>query len=150
MGLNYRCLKWTLKVIQDSYCWHTWWLGHQDSVRKQWYPNGSRKLWEPWHIRMNTFVIELWSKRLESEVSQLPAPVNSLGKHGVNMRRCSSWRWRQQASPKRWYPSATLHGVTIQKTKALRNIAVLPQHYTAWQSRRPGLESCSSPWWWRQ
>jgi len=31
----------------------------------------------------------------------------------------SPWRWRQHAPPKRWYPwypSTTLHSVTIQKT----------------------------------
>jgi hypothetical protein len=26
------------------------------------------------------------------------------------------WRWRQQGAPKRWYPTATLHGVTARKT----------------------------------
>jgi len=26
------------------------------------------------------------------------------------------WRWRQHGPPKRRYPAATLHGVTIQKT----------------------------------
>jgi len=27
------------------------------------------------------------------------------------------WRWRQHGPPKRRYPTAVLHGVTIQKTK---------------------------------
>jgi len=28
----------------------------------------------------------------------------------------SPWRWREQSSPKRRYPTTTLHGVTTQKT----------------------------------
>jgi hypothetical protein len=28
----------------------------------------------------------------------------------------SPWRWRQHRAPRRWYPTATLHGVTPQKT----------------------------------
>jgi hypothetical protein len=54
----------------------------------------------------------------------------------------SPWRWRQHGPPKRWYPTATLHGVTTQKTLLIlyllrpedgssmvrRNVAVLPQH----------------------
>jgi hypothetical protein len=30
----------------------------------------------------------------------------------------SPWRWRQNGSPKRWYPITILHGVTTQKTSA--------------------------------
>jgi len=30
--------------------------------------------------------------------------------------RDGPWRWRQQCLPKRWYPTATLHGVTNRKT----------------------------------
>jgi len=26
-----------------------------------------------------------------------------------------SWRWRKHCPPKRWYPSATLHGTAIKK-----------------------------------
>jgi len=28
----------------------------------------------------------------------------------------SPWRWRQWGSPKRWHPTATLHGITTQKS----------------------------------
>jgi len=27
-----------------------------------------------------------------------------------------TWRWRQHSSPKRWYPTTTLHGATTQRT----------------------------------
>jgi len=37
------------------------------------------------------------------------------------------WRWRQHGSPKRWYPTTTLHGVTTQKTTISTRIsACLP------------------------
>jgi hypothetical protein len=35
---------------------------------------------------------------------------------GLRSRVVMRWRWRQQVPPKRWYPTATLHGVTTQKT----------------------------------
>jgi len=34
-------------------------------------------------------------------------------------------RWRQHGPPKRWYPTTTLHGVTIQKTWTCTNIVIL-------------------------
>jgi hypothetical protein len=40
--------------------------------------------------------------------------------HGVT----TQWRWRQQGSPKRWYLTATLHGVTTHKTWTWIFIAV--------------------------
>jgi hypothetical protein len=74
------------------------------------------------------------------------------------------WRWRQQSSPKLWYPTTSLHGVTTLKMgaakssetlvsyrittrchnpedgkKVLRNIGTLLHHYTM-----------SQPWRWRQ
>jgi len=30
------------------------------------------------------------------------------------------WRWRHHGTPKRWYPTTTLHGVTTQKTSTLK------------------------------
>jgi hypothetical protein len=45
-----------------------------------------------------------------------------------------SWRWRQHGPPKHWYPTISLHGVTIQKT-------------TTWISIATPL---TSPWRWRQ
>jgi hypothetical protein len=33
-------------------------------------------------------------------------------------QRTSPWRWRQHGPPKRWYPTATLHGVRTQKTSS--------------------------------
>jgi len=72
------------------------------------------------------------------------------------------WRWRQRRPPKRWYPTTTLHDVITQKVEAvrfsetlvsyhnttrrdnpedggkmdLRNVGILPQHYTTSQPRR--------------
>jgi hypothetical protein len=34
---------------------------------------------------------------------------------GENSRSSSGWRWTRHGSLKRWYPTRTLHGVTIQK-----------------------------------
>jgi hypothetical protein len=34
----------------------------------------------------------------------------------------SPWRWRQHGPPKRWYPTTTPHGVTIQKTLSWNSI----------------------------
>jgi hypothetical protein len=31
----------------------------------------------------------------------------------------SPWRWRQQGPPKHWYPTTSLHGVTVQKKSTL-------------------------------
>jgi len=33
----------------------------------------------------------------------------------------SFWRWKLRGAPKRWYPTATQHGSTIQKTKYFAN-----------------------------
>jgi hypothetical protein len=35
---------------------------------------------------------------------------------GCQCFRDSPWRWRQHRSPKRWYPTITLHGVTTERT----------------------------------
>jgi len=42
----------------------------------------------------------------------------SQGKLG-DLRFSRWWRWMQQGPPKRWYPTATLHGVTTQKTTSI-------------------------------
>jgi hypothetical protein len=59
------------------------------------------------------------------------------------------WIWRQHGPLKRWYTTTKLHGVTIQKTEDggsidLRNVSILPQHYTAPKPRRP-WPSLSTP-----
>jgi hypothetical protein len=32
---------------------------------------------------------------------------------------CCFWRWRQQGPPKRWYPTTSLHSITVEKTMTL-------------------------------
>jgi len=39
-----------------------------------------------------------------------------------------SERWRQHGPPKRWYPTATLHGVTAQKNSTLITVVYLTLH----------------------
>jgi hypothetical protein len=39
--------------------------------------------------------------------------------HDLNQKSATCqgvWRWRQQGPLKHWYPTATLHGITAQKT----------------------------------
>jgi hypothetical protein len=52
-------------------------------------------------------------------------------------RHYPPWRWRQDGPLKRWYPTKTLHGITIYPEDGgcmnLRNVGILPQHYTALQ-----------------
>jgi len=38
----------------------------------------------------------------------------------------SSWRWRQNCPPKRWYPTTTLQCVTIQRTSTWTYNYILP------------------------
>jgi len=35
--------------------------------------------------------------------------------YGIRSIVRSPWRWKQQGPSKRWYPTATLHGVTTHK-----------------------------------
>jgi hypothetical protein len=53
--------------------------------------------------------------------------------HGVITRK-----WRQHGPPKRWYPTAPLHDVIPENggSKVLRNVGILPQHYTESQPQR--------------
>jgi hypothetical protein len=64
----------------------------------------------------------------------LPAPT---------YRNTLPWRWRQQSPPKRWYHTATLHGITTHKNSNLHRCDVLDRqtdrqthnsrpHYDAW------------------
>jgi hypothetical protein len=50
------------------------------------------------------------------------------------------WRWRQQDTPKHWYPTTLLHSVSTWRCKQhiLRNIGILPHHYTASQPEDGG------------
>jgi hypothetical protein len=53
----------------------------------------------------------------------------------------SPWRWRQHGPPKRWYPTTTLHGVTIQNTSTWNITAVkaskleITVTYYSWRMR---------------
>jgi hypothetical protein len=43
----------------------------------------------------------------------------------VGYQRTSPWRWWQHDPPKRWYPTATLHGVTTHKTSTRKRVTLL-------------------------
>jgi len=76
-----------------------------------------------------------------------------VGYHNTARRHNSEdCRWRQLGPLKRWYPTTTLHSVTVQKTKYegsldLWNVGILPQHYTAWQPRRLDLNPSRTLTW---
>lgn len=40
----------------------------------------------------------------------------------------STLRWQHQVPPKRWYPSARIHGVTSKKTMIMRDCSVIASH----------------------
>jgi hypothetical protein len=65
-----------------------------------------------------------------------------------------TWRWRHKGHPKRRYPTATLHGITTQKTSSwifqrrenLRSRFSIPSWHVSFKSRHVGMthRSCAS------
>jgi hypothetical protein len=74
----------------------------------------------------------------------------------------TTWRWRQQSHPKRWYPTTSLHGVTILKTSTsnisslksfltflrdnARAIWAVPWRWYNWYNFRPRTSQLAGAW----